>query len=80
MSRSTSTSAPPAVLIRRPEVTARTGLSRTTLYRMIKAGAFPAPRQISYRAVAWVESDITAWVEGLASGTRATGSNPSQRG
>lgn len=57
-------------LIRRPEVLKLTGLSRGSIYRMIKAGDFPAPRQIGARAVAWLEPEIVAWVESRPSGTR----------
>jgi prophage regulatory protein len=61
------------ILLRRPEVSLRTGLSRTSLYRMVKSGEFPAPRQIGARAVAWVESEVTAWIESRGVGTRSTG-------
>jgi prophage regulatory protein len=30
---------------------------------MIRAGQFPAPRQLGARAVAWPEAEITAWIE-----------------
>jgi prophage regulatory protein len=60
-------------LLRRPVVSKRTGLSRSTLYRMVQSGEFPAPRQIGARAVAWVESEVSAWIESRATGTRSTG-------
>ena len=50
-------------LIRRPEVEARTGLSRSTLYDWMKRGQFPQPVKLGARAVAWRESDVTAWLE-----------------
>lgn len=50
-------------LIRRPEVEARTGLSRSTLYDWMKRGEFPQPVKLGARLVAWRESDITAWLE-----------------
>lgn len=52
---------PAAPLMKRPAVTARTTLSRTSIYRLIRDGAFPAPIQIGPRAVAWRLSDIEAW-------------------
>lgn len=61
------------VLLRRPEVSRRTGLSRTTLYRLVQSKEFPAPRQLGARAVAWVESEVSAWIESRAAGTRPTG-------
>lgn len=50
-------------LIRRPEVEARTGLSRSTLYDWMKRGEFPQPVKLGERLVAWRESDVTAWLE-----------------
>lgn len=49
-------------LLRFADVKARTKLSRTTIYRRIAAGTFPASTPISDGLVAWYESDIDAWV------------------
>lgn len=49
-------------LLRLAEVRKRTGLSRTTIYRRISAGAFPASIPISAGLVAWYEADINEWV------------------
>lgn len=54
----------PDRLMRRPEVLARTGLSKTSLYSLIAKCAFPAPVQIGPRAVAWKESAISDWIAG----------------
>lgn len=48
-------------LLRRPEVERRTGLSRTTIYRLMDEGRFPRPRRIGARAVAWQQHEIDAW-------------------
>lgn len=50
-------------LMRRPEVLARIGLSSSTLYEMTAAGEFPAPIRIGRKAVAWLESEVDAWIE-----------------
>lgn len=50
-------------LIRVPEVLRRIGLSRTTMYELIKEGRFPDKIIISSRSVAFVESEIDAWIE-----------------
>jgi len=50
-------------LLRRPEVEARTGLSRSTIYAWMKDGEFPAPVALGARLVAWRESDIREWLE-----------------
>lgn len=42
-----------------------TGLSRTTAWRLQKAGGFPRPVAISPRRVAWRETEIRAWQASL---------------
>src|SRR5262249_23032654 len=51
-------------LIRRRQVEARTGLSRSTIYAMIAAGKFPVPCKIAGNLNLWSESEISAWVAG----------------
>ncbi|MGJ7458161.1 helix-turn-helix transcriptional regulator [Halomonas sp. RA08-2] len=58
-------------LLRRPEVLHRCGISNSTLHRLINAGTFPAPIQLGPRAVAWVESGITEWIEQRIEASRA---------
>lgn len=41
----------------------RTGIGRSSIYSGIKAGTFPAPVHLGPRAVGWLDSDITAWIE-----------------
>ncbi len=50
-------------ILRRPEVEARTGLARSTIYAWMAADAFPKPVALGARLVGWREADITAWVE-----------------
>ena len=50
-------------LMRRPEVLSRVGLSSSTLYELVAAGDFPAPIPIGRKAVAWLESEVDAWIE-----------------
>ena len=59
---------PPRLLTRR-QVEVLTGLARSTLYRMMRAGTFPNPIRVGQRAVRWLESEILAWI---ASRPRAT--------
>ena len=49
-------------MLRRPEVEARTGLSRSSLYAMMSKGTFPRPKRIGQRAVAWSEDEIENWL------------------
>lgn len=57
-----NTVAKPCRLMRCPEVLARVGLSKSTLYEMTAAGEFPVPIPISRQAVAWLENEIDAWI------------------
>lgn len=49
-------------IIRLPDVKARTGLSRSSIYSFIKAGKFPNHVSIGARAVGWVSSEIDDWI------------------
>ncbi len=40
-----------------------TGLSRSTIYMRIAEKRFPKPIKLGERAVAWLESDVNAWME-----------------
>jgi prophage regulatory protein len=51
------------MFLRIPAVIRVTGLSRSTLYRLIADEAFPRPVRLGPRAVAWRRSDIDAWGE-----------------
>lgn len=47
--------------LRLPDVLNETGLGKTSIYNLIREGAFPKPIKISSRAVAWREGAIEAW-------------------
>ncbi len=49
-------------LLRRKQVEARTGLTRSTLYALISEGKFPKPIPLVGRTVAWTESSIDRWI------------------
>lgn len=49
-------------IIRLKTVLARTGLSRSTIYRKISEGTFPAQLKISVNGSGWHESDIDRWI------------------
>lgn len=51
-------------ILRWPQVEERTGLSRTTVWRLIAAGDFPPAQKITKHAVGWRESEVAAWVAG----------------
>ncbi len=50
-------------MLRPPEVMARTGLSRTTIWRHVRAGTFPAPLVLGKGSIGWPESTITDWLD-----------------
>jgi len=51
-----------AVVLRRPAVEVKTGLSRSTIYVMMAEGEFPKSLKLGKRAVGWLETDIDAWL------------------
>lgn len=59
-------------ILRLPEVKARTGLSRSTLYLRISQSTFPAPISLGGRAVGWVESEVNDWIASCIEATRGT--------
>ncbi|MBY0383268.1 MAG: AlpA family transcriptional regulator [Xanthobacteraceae bacterium] len=61
-----SITAAPARLIRLPEVIARVGLKRSSIYQRMAEGRFPKGRSLGPRCVVWVEAEIEAWITGIA--------------
>lgn len=45
-----------------------TGLSRSTLYAMMKDGLFPQSFALGARSVGWLESDIQNWIASRKNG------------
>ena len=62
----TRKSSPPVTgaltLERLPHVRARTGLSRSEIYRRIALGEFPAPIKLGLRASAWHKREVDTWI------------------
>ena len=50
-------------LLRFSAVRERTGLSRSTIWRLEQCGACPKHRRISANAVAWVEGEVMSWIQ-----------------
>lgn len=50
-------------LLRRKDVEAQTGLARSTLYKLIGEGNFPAPVRITSKAVAWPSNLVADWID-----------------
>ena len=58
-------------ILRRKQVQARTGLSRSTIYLYIKDGLFPKPIALGPRAVGWIESEVSDWIAERMKATRS---------
>ena len=50
-------------LLRRREIEDITGLSHSTIYRLMDAGEFPQAKSIGPNCVRWMLSEIIAWME-----------------
>jgi prophage regulatory protein len=57
-------------ILRRREVEARTGLSRSTIYLRVATHSFPSPINLGGRAVGWVEEEIEAWLQQQVAASR----------
>jgi len=53
-------------LLQRKAVEQMSGLSRATIYRLIKLGKFPRPLSIGTGSVRWRQSDVIAWQQSLS--------------
>jgi prophage regulatory protein len=59
--------------LRLPGVKALTGLSKTSLYSLIREQSFPAPVRLGPRAVAWVRSEVNQWAADRVRASRPGG-------
>jgi len=50
------------VILRLKQTINKTGLSRSSIYSMMKSGQFPKSYRLSARAVGWLESDIDSFI------------------
>lgn len=66
----------PVVLIRRKTLLQRVPYTDRHILNLEKAGKFPLRRVMGPRAVAWVESEVEAWI---ASREQGTAQNPFAR-
>jgi prophage regulatory protein len=65
--------------LRLPEVKAVTGLSKTTLYSLIRDRSFPAPVPLAPRVVAWVKSEVNQWAAERIVAARSGVCRPNER-
>lgn len=53
------------MIVRRKEITKLTGLSWSTIIRMVDAGEFPPLVKLNKRSVGWRRTDVEAWAKEL---------------
>ncbi len=59
-----ATQSPPSpILLRRRSVLERTGLSCSRLYDLMAQGEFPRPVELGPQSVAWVEAEVSSWIQ-----------------
>ena len=51
-------------ILRLREVQQQTRLSKATIYRLLRSGAFPKPIRLGVRAVGWRTEEIDEWLDG----------------
>lgn len=56
-----------ARILRRHDVEAKTGLSRSGIYAEMAAGRFPQAIKLTAKAVGWLESSVEKWIAERAS-------------
>lgn len=61
------------IILRLPEVIKITGLSRSSIYLRMSHGHFPRQISLGGRAVGWVSSDVSTWVDEQIQLSRAEG-------
>ena len=60
-------------ILRQPDVRARIGLSKSTIYELIRKKELKAPIKLGERAVGWLESDIDEFLAKRIKTSRACG-------
>lgn len=49
--------------LRLPQVMALIGLSKSTVYKLVRRGEFPAPLRLSERCIAWRAAEVASWMD-----------------
>jgi prophage regulatory protein len=52
----------PVTLLCRKQVESRTGLSKSTIYKLASEGNFPKPIKLGDKAVAWIDHQVDHWI------------------
>lgn len=57
-------------ILRRPEVEATVGLSRSSIYAKMADGTFPQSIKLSQRSVGWLEHEVAEWLKNRVTASR----------
>lgn len=57
-------------IIRRLQVQDLTGLKKSHIYALAKAGSFPRQIKLGEKAVGWVEHEIAGWIDSRVNASR----------
>lgn len=49
-------------ILRKPGVSERTGLGKSTIDQMVRRGQFPPPIRLTGHAIGWRVEDVDAWL------------------
>lgn len=60
-------------ILRIPQVIAKVGLGRSTIYGLMKDGSFPQSIKLGAKAVGWSENDLNAWLGKCKSASQRVG-------
>ncbi|MDY7762557.1 AlpA family phage regulatory protein [Burkholderia pseudomallei] len=53
-------------ILPRPEVERVTGISRSLIYELARAGSFPKPVRLTSNRVGWLEHEVQEWIRAKA--------------
>jgi prophage regulatory protein len=60
-------------ILRLRDVQSWTGLSRSSIYLMMRDGGFPKSLSLGTRSVGWLEADIQGWIDSRVSSSNNKG-------
>lgn len=52
----------PVKVLRKADLPGKTGLSTQTIDRLVAAGKFPMPFELTDTAIGWLESEVDGWI------------------
>ncbi len=61
---------PNKTILRISDVTARTGLPRSSIYLKVSLDEFPKPINLGLRAVGWLSDEVDTWIDSRIKASR----------